>query len=134
MDKATRLAFRILASLYPDRRPSEIRKIIDDALTKEERTDDIELWMCLARDANETKKEETAEKKIIETHEYHHHYYDYNHPHSWWSTLSTDTLTTCDTSNGVSSDVSDSNCISLSGTDGSCHAMTFWTCEPTASL
>lgn len=73
MDQQKRLAFRILASLYPDRRPSEIKKIIDDALAKEERTEDIELWMALT---NEKPKEEkvVVEKKIIEEHHYHDHY------------------------------------------------------------
>ena len=129
MDKATRLAFRILASLYPDRRPSEIRKIIDDALTKEERTDDIELWMCLARDANETKKEETAEKKIIETHEYHH-YYDYSRP--WWQTVtSRDVDITCGT---VGSITSGTGTLLQDATLSGSSLINFCVCEPTASL
>lgn len=82
MDQQKRLAFRILASLYPDRRPSEIKKIIDDALAKEERTEDIELWMALT---NKKPKEEkvVVEKKIIEEHHYHDHY-----PY-WYNTIAT---------------------------------------------
>ena len=76
MTKQEKIAFRILASLYPDRRPSEIRKIIDDALSKEERSDDIELWAVLTKEKaeNETEKKEVVKERIIE-----HHYHDY-----WW--------------------------------------------------
>ena len=77
MDKSTRLAFRVLASLYPGRRPSEVRKIITEALQKEENKDDMELWMCLARETAEPKeeKETPPTTKVIEEHHYHH--YDY---------------------------------------------------------
>ena len=76
MTKQEKLAFRILASLYPDRKPSEIRKIIDKALEKEENKDDIELWAILTREypADEPKKEETVREKIIERHYYHDHF------------------------------------------------------------
>jgi len=78
MTKQEKLAFRILASIYPDRRPSEIRKIIDDAMSKEERSDDIELWAVLAKEKteNETEKKEVVKERIIERH-YHDYWYPY---------------------------------------------------------
>ena len=82
MDQQKKLAFRILASLYPDRRPSEIKKIIDDALAKEERTEDIELWMALTNE--KPKEEKITEKKIVEEHHYHH--YDRYYPY-WYNTI-----------------------------------------------
>ena len=76
MDKQTKLAFRILATLCPDCKPSEIRKVIDEVLSKEASQDDIELWMALTKDYPEEKKKETPseEKKVIEEHHYYHHY------------------------------------------------------------
>lgn len=79
MSKEERVAFRILASLYPDSKPSEIRKIIDDALAKEECKDDVELWIALAKNAKEEKTEEPV-KKVIEEHHYHH--YDWYRPYT----------------------------------------------------
>lgn len=88
MTKQERLAYRILASLYPDRKPSEIRRIIDKALEKEENPDDIELWAIMTReqDGEKTKTEEVT-KKIIEEHHYHHH--DYR---PYWTTTLTGTI------------------------------------------
>ena len=79
MDKQTRLAFRILANLFPDKKPSEIKKIITDALKKKECPEDVELWMVLTRDLSEEKETPVAEKKVIEEHHYHH--YDWYHPY-----------------------------------------------------
>lgn len=89
MTKQERAAYRILASLYPDRKPSEIRKIIDKAMDQEERSDDMELWAILV---NEKLKEEPEKpevtKKIIEEHHYHH----YDRP--WYTYGTTITSTT----------------------------------------
>ena len=88
MTKQERIAFRILASLYPDRKPSEIRKIIDDALAKEECPDDVELWMILAKD----KVEEKPEKEVVRERVIEHHYHDYWHgPYYYTTTTLTDT-------------------------------------------
>ncbi len=85
MTKQERIAFRILANLYPDSRPSEIRKIIDDALSKDERIDDMELWAALTK---EKVGEEPVKEKIIE-----HHYHDWYHP--WvYTYASNESLTT----------------------------------------
>ena len=73
MDKREHLAFRILASLFPDKKPSEVKKIIADALKKKECPEDVELWMVLAKDLSEEKEEKTIEKRIIEEH--HHYWY-----------------------------------------------------------
>jgi len=77
MADTEKLAFRILASLYPDSKPSEIRKIINDALAKEENMDDVSLWMALAKETGDKKDEPKQKKEIIEHHYYHHHDY-------WW--------------------------------------------------
>ena len=74
-----RLAFRILASIYPDRRPSEIREIINEALSKKENKDDIELWMALTKE-----KTEKEEPKVVEHHYYHDHYWP-----TWTTTTNT---------------------------------------------
>lgn len=74
MEKNARLAFRILASLYPDKKPSEVKKIITEALEKEECPEDMELWMILTKNAEEEQEEKPAEKKVIEEHHYYHHY------------------------------------------------------------
>ncbi|MCR4649214.1 MAG: hypothetical protein K5776_09070 [Lachnospiraceae bacterium] len=86
MDKQTRLAFRILASLYPDKKPSEIKKIITDALKKKECSEDVDLWMVLAKNVSEEKTEETpaVEKKVVEE----HHYYHYDWAKPWYSSPS----------------------------------------------
>ena len=77
MADTEKLAFRILASLYPDSKPSEIRKIINDALAKEENMDDVSLWMALAKETSDPKKDDAPKKEIVEHHYYHHHDY-------WW--------------------------------------------------
>lgn len=74
-------AFRILAALYPDRKPSEVRKIIEDALSKEANPDDVELWMILAKE-----QDEKPVKTVIEEHHYHH--YDRYLPYTTWSSTS----------------------------------------------
>lgn len=84
---------RILAVLYPDRRPSEIRKIMDDALAKEPNPDDVELWMTLAK-AKTEKSEPAVLERIIER----HHYHDWYHPYGYNSceTVPADNITiTC---------------------------------------
>lgn len=112
MTKQERIAFRILASLYPDRKPSEIRKIIDKALEKEENSDDIELWSIMTRETSdkEIKKEEPAREKVIERHYYHNHSY-WPYSTTCDSTAPTiDTITICGVE-GVSNTVSAaSNC------------------------
>lgn len=119
MDNQTKLAFRILATLCPDCKPSEVRKIIDEVLSKEANQDDIDLWMALTKDHPEEKKE--PEKKIIEEHHYHH--YDYWHgPYytltSSPSIINKDYLTiTCDntdTITGTQSNTVDYNSITIS--------------------
>lgn len=120
MEKNARLAFRILASLYPDKKPSEIKKIISDALKKEERPEDMELWMILTKDAEEDKKEESKpDKKVIEEHHYYHH--DYGAP--WYYATptincddSTETNKYTFTCNDVSNTIGtiSSDCITLS--------------------
>lgn len=77
MADTEKLAFRILASLYPDSKPSEIRKIINDALAKEENMDDVSLWIALTKETSDPKKDDAPKKEIIEHHYYHHHDY-------WW--------------------------------------------------
>lgn len=63
-----KIAFRILASLYPDAKPSEIRKVIDEAMKKDVNDDDISLWKSfVSRSASEQKEE----PKVIERHYYH---------------------------------------------------------------
>ena len=79
MTNREKLAFRILASLYPDSKPSEIRKIIDKALSKEERNDDIELWAVLTKEKTED-KEENVKERIIE-----HHYHDRWYGPYWYN-------------------------------------------------
>lgn len=100
MDKQTRLAFRILASLYPDKKPSEIKKIITDALKKKECPEDVDLWMVLAKNVSEEKTEETpaVEKKVVEEHHYYHHY---NWANPWYSSPS---ITYLSTSEPISKD------------------------------
>ena len=78
MADTEKLAFRILASLYPDSKPSEIRKIINDALAKEENMDDVSLWMALAKETSDPKKDDAPKKEIVE-HHHHYHHHDY-----WW--------------------------------------------------
>ena len=74
MANEEKLAFRILASLYPDSKPSEIRKIINDALEKQVCSDDVSLWMALTKETGE------SQKKEVEVIEHHYHHY-----HPWWS-------------------------------------------------
>ena len=78
MDKQLKLSLRIIASLYPDRKPSDVRKIIDDALAKPENHDDIKLWDMMTQENAEHDKQETVTKKVVEEHHYHH--YDYTYP------------------------------------------------------
>lgn len=117
MDKSTKLAFRVLASLYPDRRPSEVRKIITEALQKEENKDDIELWMCLARETAESKeeKETPPTTKVIEEHHYHH--YDY----PWYGRTNlvgtTCTADVVDVSPKITCDSAPSNAINITPTN-----------------
>jgi len=100
MSKQERLAYRILASMYPDRRPSEVRKIIEDAMAKEENIDDIELWELLCREKSEEKKEET---KVVERVVEHHHYHGYGYYYNatpvindhWTITCNGDTVNPC---------------------------------------
>ena len=100
MEKNARLAFRILASLYPDKKPSEIKKLISDALKKKSSPEDEELWMILTKDAAEEKKEETKEpdKKMIEEHHYYYHHDDYWKPYYTWTaeTISAPRVNLCD--------------------------------------
>ena len=111
MADTEKLAFRILASLYPDSKPSEIRKIINDALAKEENMDDVSLWMALAKETDGS-----TQKKEVEVVEHHYHHY-----HPWWSngnisltgtsyepdTVTTDKITiTCKDNSANSSSVS----------------------------
>lgn len=100
MDKQTRLAFRILASLYPDKKPSEIKKIITDALKKKECPEDVDLWMVLAKNVSEEKTEETpaVEKKVVEE----HHYYHYDWAKPWY--YSPSSITYACTSEPISKD------------------------------
>ena len=80
MTKEERMAYRILASLYPDRKPSEVRKIIDEALAKDVSKDDIELWRIIAAEKPEESKKDVPEpikEKIVEKHFYHDGY-------RWW--------------------------------------------------
>ena len=121
MTKQEKLAFRILASLYPDSRPSEIRKIIDDALAKDERSDDIELWAALTKEkAEKSEPDMPVKEKVIERH-YYHNYPWYTSNVTLTGTCS-DTITcgTCDASSvtisGFSNNASDSMC-SLSACD-----------------
>lgn len=99
-------AFRILAALYPDRKPSEVRKIIEDALSKEANPDDVELWMILAKE-----QDEKPVKTAIEEHHYHH--YDSYHPYTLWSSTSNAAkpnpgiTISC---NGIDSDLCDESC------------------------
>lgn len=115
MTKQERIAFRILASLYPDRKPSEIRKIIDDALAKEECPDDVELWMILAKD----KVEEKPEKEVVKERVIEHHYHDYWHGPYYYNTptVTTDSITITCNENGkitASDDYVGSCCITNS--------------------
>ena len=88
MESRERLAFRILASLFPDYKPSEVRKVIEEALEKEECQDDVELWMAIVGGKAEEPKEKVVER-IVE------HYYGY----PWY--VNRDYLTiTCDSSAG----------------------------------
>jgi len=110
MTNREKLAFRILASLYPDRRPSEIRKIIDEALAKEENNDDIELWAVLTKE--KTNKEEPVKEKIIE-----HHYHDYwYHPYTYLTSpnfpIDNTPIITCDGTN-ISNTITDLNKITV---------------------
>ena len=41
MSKEEKIAYRILAAMYPDRKPSEVRQIINEALAKEANPDDV---------------------------------------------------------------------------------------------
>ena len=84
MTMTEKTAFRILAALYPDRKPSEVRKIIEDALSKEANPDDVELWIILAKEQD--MKQETPVTKVIEEHHYHH--YDRYYPYTTWSSTS----------------------------------------------
>lgn len=81
MTMTEKTAFHILAALYPDRKPSEVRKIIEDALSKEANPDDVELWMILAKE-----RDEKPVKTVIEEHHYYH--YDRNQPYLTWSSTS----------------------------------------------
>ena len=74
MTKEERMAYRILASLYPDRKPSEVRKIIDETLAKDASKDDIELWRIIAAEKPEEPKKDVPEpikETIVEKHYYH---------------------------------------------------------------
>lgn len=102
-----KLAFRILASLYPDRKPSEIRRIIDDALAKEPNNDDVELWAILTRE-KVNDKEDTVKERIIE-HHYHDRWYG-----PYWYNYASDKITlnnpviTCEDNNTIA--FADCNC------------------------
>ena len=117
MSSQERIAYRILASLYPDRKPSEIRKIIDKALEKDENDDDIELWAIMTKEKAEKKNE--PEKKIIEEHHYHH--YDYK-PY-WYTTVTASDLNPCVTTINGHSDGADSITIdsTFASIVGDCH-------------
>ena len=103
-----KIAFRILASLYPDEKPSEIRKVIDEAMKKDVNDDDISLWKSLvSRSASEQKEE----PKVIERHYYHH---DYWRP---WYTATDGVTITCDgNANGTYSNRIPDGCASSSTT------------------
>ena len=75
MANEEKLAFRILASLYPDSKPSEIRKIINDALEKQVCSDDVSLWMALTKETGESQKKEV---EVIEHHYHHTQYRNYD--------------------------------------------------------
>ena len=124
MTKQEKLAFRILASLYPDRRPSEIRKIIDDALSKEERSDDIELWAVLTKEKaeNETEKKEVVKERIIE-----HHYHDY-----WWNNRpyynTCETTITCNSLNDILNGTRDDTYATATQCGGEATSVTMGNC------
>lgn len=100
-------AFRILAALYPDRKPSEVRKIIEDALSKEANPDDVELWMILAKE-----QDEKPVKTVIEEHHYHH--YDRYLPSVTWQAASSEAMPNPDITiscNGIdNSNLCDESC------------------------
>lgn len=73
MENRERLAFRILASLFPDYKPSEVRKVIEEALEKEECQDDVELWMAIV--GGKAEKSEEPKEKVVERIIEHHYTY-----------------------------------------------------------
>lgn len=106
MTMTEKTAFRILATLYPDRKPSEVRKIIDDALSKEANPDDVELWMILSKE-----QDEKPVKTVIEEHHYHH--YDRDYPYTTWTTTPVDKYTiTC---NSIGETVSSTGYLDTTG-------------------
>ena len=107
-----KLLLRIVASLYPDRKPSEIRKIIDKALEKPECADDIELWNVMTKERSEPEKERIIEHHYHETPHWYPVWYE-SKPYNLcdWKITCGDTFTGTD-SNAVSSLTIDArNCV-----------------------
>ena len=102
------IALRILASLYPDAKPSEVRTIIDEAMKKDVNKDDVSLWESLVSQTNEDKKEEP---RVIERHYYHN---DYWRP--WYTTTDHVDITCGGAITGTCSNSIQSNALSSSTT------------------
>ena len=136
MTKEEKTAYKILAAIYPDKKPSEVRQIVEEALNKKASNDDVELWAIIVREFSDDSKKNSTEpikEKIIEKHFYHDgrpYWYGpyYYNDISTISTTSADTpVITCG-SNG--STIADSSTIELSSnsiSDVSFDSITFST-------
>ena len=101
MTKEERAAYTVLASLYPDKKPSEVRKIIEKALEKDVDPDDVELWSILMKQkAGDEPETEVVREKIIE-----HHYHD---RYPYYTLTCGDSITVSGTSFSCSGETRDS--------------------------